>query len=128
MRQGLPGGELEYAVVLAVLEMGPSTAKAIHDRIGIPAGLVYTTIAKVLDRLHAKQLVARTRVGRAFVYRPKIDRVQLERGRANAVVSTLLGGEPRPALAGLVDAVTRHDPALLDDLARMVAEKRRSRK
>ncbi len=128
MKQGLPGGDLEYAVVLAILEMGPATAKSVHERIGIPAHLVYTTIAKVLDRLCAKNLVSRTRQGRAFVYRARIDRGDLERGRAREAISALLGSEPKPALASLVDAVALHDPELLDELARVVAAKRRSRK
>ena len=95
--------------------------------IGKPRQLVYTTIAKVLDRLCVKGLVTRRRAGRAFVYRPGVDRTAVERSLAREAVTRLLGGEPRPAIAALVDAVAAHDPDLIDELARLVAIKRGAR-
>jgi BlaI family penicillinase repressor len=113
---------------MAVLwERGAASAREIHDRVGEPLGLVYTTTAKVLDRLHAKGLVTRRRAGRSFVYRARRGRDEVERARARSFIERLLGDEPRPALAGLVDAVDSIDPHLLDDLARAVAARRRNR-
>jgi BlaI family penicillinase repressor len=113
---------------MAVLwERGTASAREIHDRVGEPLGLVYTTTAKVLDRLHAKGLVTRRRAGRSFVYRARRGRDEVERARARSFIERLLGDEPRPALAGLVDAVDSIDPHLLDDLARAVAARRRNR-
>lgn len=124
----LPGGELEYAVIGALWDLGVASAREIHARVGEPAGLVYTTVATVLDRLHAKGLVTRERVGKAFRYRPKVKRETLERARAKAVLDRLLGSEPRPAMATLVDAFESKDPGLLDELARLVEARRRSRR
>ena len=113
---------------MAVLwQSGAASARQIHDQVGVPLGLVYTTTAKVLDRLHSKGLVARRRSGRSFVYRPRRGRDEVERARARSLVERLFGDEPRPALAGLVDAVDSIDPRLLDDLARAVAARRRNR-
>lgn len=127
-RMPLPGGDLEYAVLAALWNKGTASAKEIHADIGEPAGLVYTTIAKVLDRLHEKALVKRELVGKAFLYRPAVPRERVERARTREALSRLLGPEPRPAMAHLVDAVESIDPTLLDDLARMVEERRRSRR
>ncbi len=127
-RVTLPGGELEYAVLAALWELGGASPREIHDRVGRPARLVYTTTAKVLDRLHAKRLVTRARAGRTFVYRPAVARDVVERARAERSVGQILGGEPRPALAALVEAVESVDPELLEDLARMVAARRRARR
>src|ERR1700745_155520 len=69
MQFRLPGGDLEYAVLAKLWELG-SAAREIHAQVGEPAGLVYTTTAKVLDRLHAKRLMTRERKGLAFIYRP----------------------------------------------------------
>jgi predicted transcriptional regulator len=124
----LPGGELEYGVLVALWDMGSATAREVHDRVGEPDGLVYTTTAKVLDRLHAKGLVERKRAGKSFVYRPKVKREAIERARAESAVQTLLGAEPLPAIAALVDAVSSLDPDLLDELARAVNARRRSRR
>lgn len=122
-----PGGDLEVAVLRAVWDLGHASAREIHDRVGAPAGLVYTTVAKVLDRLHAKRLIARKRSGKAFVYRPRADREAVERARAESSLQSLLGSEPRPAIATLVAAVEAIDPELLDELERAVARRRKDR-
>jgi BlaI family transcriptional regulator, penicillinase repressor len=123
----LPGGELEYAVLYSVCEMRSASTPDIYARVGADAGLAYTTIAKVLDRLHAKGLVARRRRGKLFVYRPRIARQVIEFTRARVSLSKLLGSAPRPALATLVEAMESLDPGLLDELERAVAARRERR-
>lgn len=109
-------------------EKGSASVREIHERIGVPAGLVYTTVAKVLDRLYAKGLVSRRRVGLAFTYRPRLHRDAVERALTRRLVASLLEAEPRPAIARLVEEVESVDPELLDALAREVAARRRSRR
>ena len=122
----LPGGELEYAVLAALWELGPALARTVHQRVGEPRDLVYTTTAKVLDRLHDKGLVSRKKSGKAFVYRANVVRSVIEQARATDVVTKMLGDAPRPAMAALVSAVEAVDPKLLDELERLVAARRRS--
>ncbi|MGH7781216.1 MAG: BlaI/MecI/CopY family transcriptional regulator [Candidatus Binataceae bacterium] len=123
----LPGGDLEYAVLAKLWELGSASARNIHTQVGEPQGLVYTTTAKVLDRLHTKRLVSRERKGMAFIYRPRVARVVIDAARARAFLTRLLGPAPRSAVATLVDAVESLDPKLLDDLAEAVATRKRSR-
>jgi BlaI family transcriptional regulator, penicillinase repressor len=123
----LPGGRLEYAVLFSVCELGAASARDVHLQVGEADGLAYTTIAKVLDRLHAKGLVARKRKGMAFIYRPRIARGVIEFIRARESLSTLLGPAPRPAVATLVGAMESLDPGLLDELERAVAARRKPR-
>src|SRR5215469_4537929 len=127
MQFRLPGGDLEYAVLAKLWELGSATARDIHTQVGEPAKLVYTTTAKVLDRLHAKHLVGRERKGMAFIYRPRAARAAVEAARARAFLTRLLGPTPRSAAATLVDAVESLDPKLLDELAEAIAARRRSR-
>jgi len=122
----LPGGALERAVLETVWQLHEASARDVHDRVGV--GLAYTTIAKVLDRLVAKKLCKRRRVGRVYLYSPAIARERVERADARTSVSRLLGDEPRPAIATLVDAVEAVDPDLLDELARVVAARRKARR
>ena len=122
----LPGGDLEYAVLAALWELGSASAREVHERVGEPKGLVYTTTAKVLDRLHDKALVSRKKSGMAFVYKAKIPRDVIEQARANDAIAKMLGGDPRPAMAALVSAVEAVDPTLLEELERLVAARRRS--
>lgn len=120
----LPGGELEYAVLFSVCELGTASAREVYLQVGAADGLAYTTITKVLDRLHAKGLVARKRKGMAFVYRPCIARRVIEFARAQVSLRKLLGPTPHPAVATLVDAMESIDPGLLDELERVVAARR----
>lgn len=124
----LPGGKLEYAVLVALWERGALSAPEIHERVGVPLDLVYTTTAKVLDRLHAKGLVVREPSGKTFRYAAAAERPATERARVAKLLDAILGDAPRPALATLVDAMTSIDPALLDELAQLVDARRRSRK
>ena len=127
MQFRLPGGYLEYSVLAKIWELGSASAREIHEQVGEPAKLVYTTTAKVLDRLHAKHLVTRERKGRAFVYRSHVDRSVVEGARARAFLNRLVGPAPRSAAATLVDAAESVDPELLDELAEAIAARRRSK-
>jgi predicted transcriptional regulator len=108
--------------------LGTATARDVHQRVGAPESLAYTTIATVLDRLHAKRLVERQLEGKAFVYRARVQQGAVDRARAREALEKLLGLAPRPAMAALVDAVESTNPDLLDELARLVAARRRSRR
>ena len=108
-------------------ELGSASGRDIHTQVGAPQGLVYTTIAKVLDRLRAKRLVSRERKGLAFVYRPRVARAVVDAARARTFLTRLLGPPPRAAAATLVDAVESLDPKLLDELAEAIVARRRSK-
>jgi BlaI family penicillinase repressor len=128
-REGtLPGGKLEYAVLVAVWEGGALTGRELHDRVGAPLGLVYTTTARVLDRLHAKGLIQREKDGKIFRYRALAAREDVERARLARTLRSALTEGPRPALATLVEVIDEINPGLLDELTRTIRALRRSRR
>lgn len=89
--------------------------------------LAYTTLMTTLDRLYKKGMLEREKDGRAFMYSPSLSQQELERSLARNVIDALLGrGEHgvEPVLACIVDAVTDRDRELLDDLDRLIREKR----
>jgi predicted transcriptional regulator len=124
----LPADDLEYSVLAKLWELGCASVRELHDYLGEPEGLVYTTTAKVIDRLRAKKLIQRGRRGKTFVYRPRIEREIVESARAQITVSRLLGPAPHAAVAALVEAMESVDPKLLDELERVVAARRRSKR
>jgi predicted transcriptional regulator len=126
--RSLPGGKLEYAVLVAVWDGGAITGRELHDRVGAPLGLGYTTTARVLDRLHAKGLVRRAKEGKVFRYRASAPREEVERARLSRTLSSVLREGPRPALATLVEVIEEIDPGLLDELTRTIKALRRSRR
>lgn len=123
----LPGGKLEYAVLLSLWTHGTLSAREVHDRVGVPLDLVYTTTARVLDRLHVKGLIAREKVGKSFAYRALAARAEIDRAQISRTLVRFMRDEPRPALATLVEAIEAIDPELLDELAQVVDVHRRSR-
>jgi predicted transcriptional regulator len=90
--------------------------------------MAYTTLMTTLDRLHKKGLLSRRKDGRAFLYSARVSSAEFEQGVASDVISSLLGkgfGDAEPVLACIVDAVSEKDRTLLDELDRLVKEKRR---
>lgn len=88
----------------------------------------YTTLMTTLDRLFRKGVLERERSGRAFLYRPRFTREELEARLTADALHAFLDREPgalRPALSFLVDAVGSRDERLLDELEALVREKRR---
>lgn len=67
--------------------------------------IAYTTLATTLDRLHRKGVLTRVADGRAFTYRPCVTRAEA-------------------ALSFLVDHVGELDATALDELERLVRERR----
>lgn len=121
----LPADDLEYAVLTLLWELRAASVRALHERLGVPAGHVYTTTAKVVDRLRDKGLITRSKESGTFVYRPAVDRSEVERLRARHLVSRFLGSAPHAAAAALIDAMDEIDPDLLDELERAIQQKRR---
>jgi len=90
----------------------------------------YTTLMTTLDRLYRKGLLTRRKQGRAFRYAPRLPRAEFERVLTSEMIGGLLtrGGGVRPILSSIVDAVSDRDHQALDDLERLVKEKRRDLK
>ena len=120
-------GVLERQVMNVVWDAGEINVREACERLGTT--VAYTTVMTTMDRLFKKRLLARRKVGRAFVYAAAATRDQLEGAVASELVQSLLqqhGGEPLPLLSTLVDAVSDRDRALLDELERLIHEKRRA--
>jgi predicted transcriptional regulator len=120
-------GALEREVLSLVWERGDTSVRDACERLG--SAVAYTTVMTTMDRLFKKRLLSRRKVGRAFVYHATATREELEGAVAAELVQTLLradGFGPLPILSSLVDAVSDRDRALLDELERLVREKRRA--
>jgi len=120
-------GALERDVLALVWERGDSSVRDACEHLG--SAVAYTTVMTTMDRLFKKRLLSRRKVGRAFVYHATATREELEGAVAAELVQTLLradGFGPLPILSSLVDAVSDRDRALLDELERLLREKRRA--
>jgi predicted transcriptional regulator len=88
--------------------------------------VAYTTVMTTLDRLFKKRYVLRRREGRAFVYTAALAKHEFEVNVTSGLLKDLLSGSnaATPLLSNLVDAVADQDNRLLDELERLVRDKR----
>jgi predicted transcriptional regulator len=120
-------GTLERDVMTIAWTRGEVSVRDVCAQ--LDSSVAYTTVMTTMDRLFKKRLLGRRKVGRAFVYRAAATREELESAVAGEVMQSLLqghGGGPLPLLSSLVDAVSERDRALLDELERLIREKRRA--
>ena len=119
-------GHLESTVLEILWDR---TESSVHDVIQqLDRPLAYTTVMTTLDRLYKKGLLDRRKSERAFLYSPRLSREEWQRKRAGDFVAAFLA-EPQPSgdllISSLVDAVGRHDLALLDELQKKIRRKRK---
>jgi predicted transcriptional regulator len=121
-----PLGPLERKTLEAVWRLREASVKHVLTALGSD-NIAYTTVMTTLDRLYKKGFLDRTKVDRAYVYSARMTRDELQLGFAETVISGLIDvatGRTEPVLACIVDAVSEKDRDLLDDLERLVREKK----
>jgi predicted transcriptional regulator len=116
-------GALELRVLDVLWERGHEVA--VRDVLPDFPNAAYTTVMTTMERLHRKGVLERRKAGRAFLYRPAQSRQELESRVIVRTLEPLLNGNAEPVLSCLVEEVSRHDEKLLDELERLVREKRK---
>src|SRR5882762_2829034 len=122
-------GKLEQNVLKEIWRRDEVSVRDIY--LAFDEKIAYTTLMTTLDRLFKKKLLTRRKDGRAFVYLPAVTREEFDRGIREDVVEGLLGqgaDTVQPVLACIVDTVSERDRGLLDELDRLIKEKRRELK
>jgi predicted transcriptional regulator len=115
-------GELENAVLTALWAgAGPMVPAEVKAAVG--SDLAYTTVMTILVRLHDKGLIERSKVGRAYAYRPVVAETDVVADQ----VRRLLGqGQDRVAvLQGLVAGLDAGDEDVLRELLGKASSARR---
>ena len=119
-------GHLESTVLEILWGRAESSVHDVIQHLDRP--LAYTTVMTTLDRLYKKGLLDRRKSERAFLYSARLSREEWQRKRAGDFVAAFLT-EPQPSgdllISCLVDAVGRHDLALLDELEKNIRRKRK---
>lgn len=120
-------GKLERRVLDKAWQRGEVSVRDIY--LAFEENVAYTTLMTTLDRLYKKKLLERRKDGRAFLYAPAVSRDEFEHGIREDVIDGLLGHGAegvQPVLACIVDTVSERDRELLDELDRLVKEKKRA--
>lgn len=119
-------GALEREVMEELWKRGSASVRDVQQ--SFDNRVAYTTLMTTLDRLYRKKLLSRRKEGHAFHYTPRFTREEFEHTVAREVLDGLLGANAEPLLLHFVEAVSERDRRLLDELDRIVQEKRRNLK
>jgi predicted transcriptional regulator len=123
-RMGL--GRLETGLMDILWARGECSVRHVFE--GLDRPLAYTTVMTTLERLFKKGLLDRRKSGRAFLYTPRLTRVEWEQQRAGTLISAFLSG-PDPSrellVSCLLDAVGKYDEPLLEELETKIRLKRK---
>jgi predicted transcriptional regulator len=115
-------GSLEREVMTLVSQTGGGTVRDVCSSLSRP--LAYTTVMTTLDRLFKKDLLVRQKDGRCFRYAPR-SAVAVDPGKAFSSSDRLSNTPPIPLVSYLLDAVGTYDEALLQELEKTIAARRR---
>ncbi|MFD4675586.1 BlaI/MecI/CopY family transcriptional regulator [Lentzea sp. NPDC058450] len=108
--QGL--GELESAVMNVLWrDDRDRTVRDVLDELAPERELAYTTIMTVLDNLHRKEWVERTKVSRAFHYRATMTRAEAAARALRAVLEST--GDPEGVLLHFAQSATDEEASVL---------------
>ncbi len=120
-KQKLPSGELENQVLEILWSHGePMTTREVHDVLSERRKLAYTTPMTILVRLWEKGLLHREPRGRAFAYRPVLDRDESAANRMRQVLAT--AGDHSVALARFVESLPAKERIQLEEALRASPE------
>ena len=116
-------GRLETEVMRVLWTASELAVRDVQAR--LERTVAYTTVMTTLDRLFKKGFVTRRLEGRAFLYTAAVAQHEIEATLTTGLVGELLASEAAaPLLSNLVDVVGDRDNRLLDELERLVREKK----
>lgn len=118
-----PLGDLESAILEVLWEMGDLSTPEVHERVGIPRSLSYTTILTVLQRLAVKGLTARRAGGRSHIYSAAMTREEYAGQRAESLAAALVELGTSGVSAFIAEA-GRLDPEVVNQLRAQLRSRR----
>lgn len=117
-------GELEAKLMKAVWALDEPSVQDVIDHLG--GNLNYKTVMTVLNRLVEKGILKRRKLGRAFVYAATASQEDLLASVFDKMVRGMLDRDFRQiALAQMIETVEEVDAQILDDLSRLIEEKKK---
>jgi predicted transcriptional regulator len=105
---------LELECMSALWLLGDRTVRDIYRQLAVARPRAYTTIMTIMDRLARKGIVARRKVGRAYLYHANLTAAEARTSAVGKIITAFFDGSPEALAAHLAvpNAATRSsDPA-----------------
>jgi BlaI family transcriptional regulator, penicillinase repressor len=94
---------LELECLSVLWPLGEGTVRDIHRALAESRPRAYTTVMTIMDRLEQKGIVARRKVGRAFLYLPKLSAEEARLKAVEKIVEGFFNGSSEALVAHLSD-------------------------
>lgn len=121
-------GRLERRVLEYLWRAGETDVIETHGAVGARSGLSVNTVGSTLERLYRKGLLSRRKVSHAYRYQAALTRDEFLARQVVAGAGGLASLTRKGLLASFVDIVARTDREALDEMERLIAEKRREKR
>jgi BlaI family transcriptional regulator, penicillinase repressor len=94
--------DVQLVLMRSLWDAGRATTAEMHDRVGKPRSLAYTTVATLLTRLEKRGLVKSVKDQGERVFRPMVTESEVTRSMVSSLVATLFRGDPSALVSHLV--------------------------
>ena len=117
-------GDLQLKIMKLLWERKEATVAEVHQAVARERELAYTTVATMLRKMEARNLVAHREEGRSFVYRPAVPSEAITRGMADHLIERLFEGSLADMVSHLLITreVSREE---LSKLEKLIAERKK---
>jgi BlaI family penicillinase repressor len=120
-------GDLQFKIMKILWTLNEASVAEIHAELGKQKDLAYTTVATMLRKMEARELVSHRSEGRTYIFRPEIAEDEVSRGMIDHLIDRLFEGSLSSAVNHLL--TTRDvSPAELKQLEQLIAKKKRGGK
>jgi predicted transcriptional regulator len=110
-------GNLQLQILQVLWDGGPATVSEVQQRLPADHGLAYTTIATMLRKMEARQLVEHEVQGRRFIYRSAVPADVVTQSMAGDLLDRLFEG----SLADMVSHLLSTREVSREELGRIEA-------
>jgi BlaI family transcriptional regulator, penicillinase repressor len=117
-------GSLQSEVMELVWVQGEATVAQLFETIGARRRITYTTILSAVQKLERKGWLRHRAAGRAYVYYPVRDRLQVGGRTLRDLLRTAFEGDPRLLLSSLLEDTKLSDEDL-KELRKLIEQRRK---
>jgi BlaI family penicillinase repressor len=117
-------GSLQSEVMDLVWGQGEATVAQLFETIGARRRITYTTILSAVQKLERKGWLKHRTAGRAYVYYPVRDRLQVGGRTLRDLLRTAFEGDPRLLLSSLLEDTKLSDEDL-KELRKLIEQRRK---
>jgi len=119
-------GSTELPVLEALWEKGALTGREIYEEVRRSKELAYTTVLTTVGRMLKKGSIRRKKRDGIYIYEPAWTKLEFKRQAASAVIRGIVEVSPLHAVSAFVDILSLRDADKLDEIMKIIEEKRKA--